>query len=90
MNKPENFVLMGTENPDGWKLEDLLGQLKEEVAHKITKIVDSPNQKISGLVVDNNLKIIEHLAAAQALQESNQVILNTVGPNQGPRGKARI
>jgi hypothetical protein len=82
-------VLMGSENHNGWKLEDLLSQVKQEVSEKINKIIndESPQSK---LVVRNNLAIIEHLGAAEALQRSSYIVLDAMRENEGPGGKPRI
>jgi hypothetical protein len=82
-------VLMGSENHNGWKLEELLAQLKDEVSHKINKVIDDQSPQ-SQLVVRNNLAIIEHLGAAEALQRSSYIVLDAMKENEGPTGKSRI
>jgi hypothetical protein len=66
-------ILMGSENHNGWKLEDLLAQVKLEVSQKINKIINDQSPQ-SQLVVRNNLAIIEHLGAAEALQRSSYIV----------------
>lgn len=82
-------VLMGSDNHNGWKLEELLLQLKQEVSEKINKIIDDPSPQAQ-LVVRNNLSIIQHLGAAEALQRSSFVVLDALRTNEGPAGKPRI
>ncbi|MBH0174723.1 hypothetical protein IHV09_14235 [Fictibacillus sp. 23RED33] len=82
-------ILMGSENHNGWKLEELLAQVKKEVSQKINKIVNDPSPQAQ-LVVRNNLAIIEHLGAAEALQRSSYVVLDAMRENEGPSGKPRI
>ena len=82
-------LLMGSNNPNGWKLEELLEQIKQEISHKINKIIDDASPQAQ-LVVKNNLSIIEHLGAAEALQRSSFVVLDAMKPNEGPTGKPRI
>lgn len=82
-------VLMGSENHNGWKLEDLLSQVKQEVSEKINKIIEDESPQ-SQLVVRNNLAIIEHLGAAEALQRSSYIVLDAMRENEGPGGKPRI
>jgi len=82
-------VLMGSENHNGWKLEELLAQVKHEVSHKINKIIDDPSPQAK-TVVRNNLAIIEHLGAAEALQRSSGIVLDALRVNEGPAGKPRI
>jgi hypothetical protein len=86
MSKP---VLMGSDNHDGWKLEELLAQVKLEVSQKINKIINDQSSQAQ-LVVKNNLAIIEHLGAAEALQRASYEVLNAMGPNEGPKGNPRI
>jgi hypothetical protein len=82
-------ILMGSENHNGWKLEDLLAQVKLEVSHKINKVINDKSPQAQ-LVVRNNLAIIEHLGAAEALQRSSYVVLDAMKENEGPAGKPRI
>ncbi|OCA84494.1 hypothetical protein A8F94_17525 [Bacillus sp. FJAT-27225] len=82
-------ILMSSENHNGWKIEDLLEQVIVEVSHKINKIINDPSPQAQ-LVVRNNLAIIEHLGAAEALQRSSYVVLDAMKPNEGPAGKPRI
>jgi hypothetical protein len=80
---------MGRDNPDGMKLEELLAQLRLEVARKINHIINDPSPHAQ-LVVRNNQAIIEHLGAAEALQRSSFVVLDAKGKDQGPTGTPRI
>ncbi len=82
-------VLMGSENHNGWKLEELLAQVKQEVSQKINKIVNDSSPQAQ-LVVRNNLAIIEHLGAAEALQQSSYIVLDAISKNEGPAGNPRI
>ncbi|QHW35849.1 histidine kinase (plasmid) [Paenibacillus rhizovicinus] len=82
-------ILMGAENPEGLKLEDVLDQLCNEVAHKINKIINDPSPQAK-LVVRNNQAIIEHLGAAAVLQKSSYVVLDAMKANEGPTGQPRI
>jgi hypothetical protein len=82
-------ILMGSENHNGWKLEDLLAQVKLEVSQKINKIINDPSPQAQ-LVVRNNLAIIEHLGSAEALQRSSGIVLDALRPNEGPTGIPRI
>lgn len=65
-NKP--MMLMSKENPYGWKLEELLGKLIEEVKEKSEKIIDSPHPQ-RDMILRHNYEIIEHLLTAKAFQE---------------------
>ncbi|KYD02650.1 hypothetical protein B4102_0244 [Heyndrickxia sporothermodurans] len=82
-------VLMSSENHDGWKLEDLLAKVKQEVSEKINKIINDSSPQAQ-LVVRNNLAIIEHLGAAEALQRSSYIVLDAMRTNEGSAGTPRI
>lgn len=82
-------ILIGSDNHNGWKLEDLLDQVRQEVSQKINKIINDPSPQAQ-LVVRNNLEIIGHLGAAEALQRSSYIVLDAMKPNEGPSGKPRI
>jgi hypothetical protein len=82
-------VLMSSDNHNGWKLEELLAQLKLEVTQKTNKIINDPSPQAQ-LVVRNNLSIITHLAEAEALQRTSYAVLDAMRENQGPGGKPRI
>ncbi|MEC0282420.1 hypothetical protein [Terribacillus saccharophilus] len=88
-SKDKKPILMGSENHNDWKLEELLEQVEYEVAHKINKIIDDPSPQAQ-LVVRNNLAIIEHLGAAAVLQRSSGIVLDALRANGGPAGKPRI
>ena len=87
MNKTP--ILMGSKNPNGYKLEELLEDVMFEVAQKINKIINDPSPQAQ-FVVQNNQAIIEHLGAACALQRSSFVILDAMRKDEGPTGRPRI
>lgn len=82
-------ILMGSENHNGWKLEELLEKVKLEVSQKVNKVINDPSPQAQ-LVVRNNLAIIEHLGAAEALQRSSGIVLDALRKNEGPAGTPRI
>jgi len=82
-------ILMGAENPDGWKLEELLDQLRREVRGKSAKI-EADTRPEARAVLENNRSIIRLLAQAAAHQRSSMQLLEALSPNQGPKGKPRI
>lgn len=89
VNGENKQLLMGSNNHNGWKLEELLCQVKLEVSEKINKVINDPSPQAQ-LVVRNNLAIIEHLGAAEALQRSSFVVLDAIRANEGPAGTPRI
>lgn len=84
-----DYILMGTENYDGWKLEDLLGQLIKELHLKSAKIATDQSHE-ARMVLNNNASIINCLDAARDSQLNSQDILAAKGENQGPEGTPRI
>lgn len=83
------IILMGPQNPTGWKLEDLLEALQFEVMKKCDKII-SDSRPVSRKVLRNNQQIIGLLAQAEALQRDSYDRLDAMAPNEGPLGKPRI
>lgn len=82
-------VLMGSENPNGWKLGELLSQLQCEVSCKSIKI-ERDTRIQSKTVQNNNAQIIGLLKQAEAIQSQSYAILDEMGPNEGPLGQPRI
>lgn len=82
-------ILMGRDNPHGWKLEDLLQVIGAEVVVKCQYIKDDA-RPVARAVLRNNQQIVGLLAQAEALQRASQDALDFLGPNQGPEGKPRI
>jgi hypothetical protein len=82
-------ILMSKENPNGWKLEELLAQIRKELLVKTEKITGDEST-VSMKVQCNNLSIMRHLFNAEALQRESIAVLATKAPDQGPTGLARI
>jgi hypothetical protein len=82
-------VLMSPDNPNGWKLEDLLLQLTVEITGKNLKI-ENDHRSEAIVVHNNNNRIIEMLRDCYRLQTNSMETLAKIGPNQGPLGKPRI
>jgi hypothetical protein len=82
-------ILMSAENPTGWKLEDLLSQLRDEVLAKTSKIKDD-DRPVAQRVTQNNRTILQYLTAAETLQRDSLAALATVAPDPGPLFKPRI
>jgi len=80
---------MGSENHNGWKLEDLLSELQKEITEKSLKIAKD-NSIESKTVQNNNGQIIGLLKQAEHLQRQSYAILDNLAPNEGPDGKPRI
>jgi hypothetical protein len=86
---PGTKVLMSNTNPTGWKLEELLPQICAELREKCARIEGDPNP-VAQTVLAHNHDIIRMLTQATVKQRHSMEVLDTIGPDQGPLGKARI
>lgn len=83
-------ILMSAENPEGWKLEDILAQLRHEVEQKTLKIMGDKSEAAAEVVTMNH-RIMSCLSEAALCQNYNyRMLAAKVGPNEGPLGKPRI
>jgi len=76
-------ILMGTDNHTGWKLEELLQQLANEVTAKSAKISTSLHPQ-RDMIMDNNSEIIELLLKAKDIQLDTYAQMDAREPNRGP------
>ena len=82
-------LLMSRDNPDGWKLEELLGTIRRELVEK-NKLIQDDECQVSKIVQSNNREIINSLADCIIMQNHSMEALDTLGENQGVTGKPRI
>ena len=66
--------LVTDENPDGYKLEDILTAIRNEIIQRATKIMDDGRPEATA-VINNNIKILNHLAESIALAENSTSVL---------------
>lgn len=76
---------MTAENPTGWKLEDILGEIQKDVIRRCSKILDDPSP-VAVPVRYNNIKILDHLTDCIKLAEDSSRLLNSLGPSQAAAG----
>lgn len=89
MSTPTTPVLMSADNPTGWKLEELLIQLRAEICAKNARI--ARDQSATAILVRaNNIRIIDHLLVAEDLQRDTLARLDALRPDPGPGGPPRI
>ena len=82
-------VLMSADNPDGWKLEELLSQLRDEIVAKTDKVKN--DQRITAqMLVRNNRSILRLLTAAEQLQRESLEELAMYRHDEGPSGTPRV
>ena len=74
--------LVTDENPDGYKLEDILAALRKEVILRATKIVDDPRPE-ARTVLDNNVRILGLLSECIGIAEqSSKILEKNFGPHK--------
>lgn len=89
LERPAANVLMSRDNPNGWKLEELLPKIAKEIAAKTVRIKgDESGRSLS--IQKNNTEIEAFLHKAARKQFDTLRLLDEVGTDQGPKGEARI
>lgn len=90
-------ILMSQENPEGYKLEELLKILIEEVREKDDTLEEpepSESSPLKGFVVsqvkENNRHIIECFKSATRAQNNTMAAKLLLGADNGPTGAPRI
>lgn len=76
-------ILMGRDNPEGWKLEDLLNHLQFEVKRKSDLIRHSDHPQ-RDMILRHNSIICTKLKEAELFQRETYRQLDAVAPNEGP------
>ncbi len=66
--------LVNDENPEGYKLEVILTAIRNEIIQRATKIMDDGRPEAT-TVVNNNIKILNHLAESITLAENSTSVL---------------
>lgn len=89
MSTPKTVVLMSADHPEGWKLEELLAQIAQDLRVKNDHL-EGDSKPTSRAVVLNNLGIIDCLALAEVRQRDTLRRLNVLGADPGPTGTPRI
>lgn len=75
--------LVTDDNPDGYKLEDILGAIRNEIFQRATKIMDDKRPE-AVTVINNNIKILNHLAESIALAENSTSVLDKAFGQRDP------
>ena len=80
--------LVTDDNPNGYKLEDMLKLIRKDIFLRTTKILEDPRPEAQS-VLDNNVKILGLLSESIAFAEDSTAILQkSFGPSRD--GKPRI
>lgn len=84
-----NKVLMSVDNPNGFKLEELLKQLQIEVEEKTARVANDTSE-LAEAVKSNNREIVQLLSNAEDLQRQSFELMAAKSPDTGPSGTPRI
>ncbi len=79
--------LVSPENPDGWRLEDLLTEIQNDIVRRTQKIIDDDRQE-ARKVLHNNIEILNILTSCIEKAADSTNVLNSLGPHE--EGKPRI
>jgi hypothetical protein len=82
-------VLMSVDNPQGFKLEELLKQLQIEVEEKTARVANDTSE-LAESVKCNNRQIVLLLSNAERLQRASFKLMAAKYPDTGPSGTPRI
>ena len=79
--------LVTPENPKGWKLEDLLTEVQNDIIRRTQKIIDDLRPEARA-VFNNNVEILGLLSQCIERAHDSTRILKSLGPHE--EGKPRI
>ena len=80
--------LVTDDNPDGYKLEDILKIIRKDMFLRTTKIMEDDRPEAQA-VLNNNVKILSLLGESIAAAEDSTIVLQkSFGPSRD--GKPRI
>jgi len=75
--------LVTDEKPDGFKLEDILTAIRNDMIHRAAKIMGDARPEANA-VMNNNIKILGLLAECTELAKNSSEILDkSFGPHDG-------
>lgn len=79
--------LVTSDHPDGWRLEDLLTEVQNDIVRRSYKIVDDERVE-ARQVLQNNIEILALLSQCIDKAKDSTAVLNSIGPHE--EGKPRI
>jgi hypothetical protein len=77
--------LANDEKPDGWKLEDILSVLQDDIVRRCNKIIGD-NRPEARKVMHNNFEILRMLGECIDRAHESTRVLNTLGPSEAATG----
>lgn len=76
------------ENPDGYRLEDILLIIRKDIILRATKILDDPRPE-ARKVLENNIRILQLLSECiHVAEDSTNLLTKAFGPHK--EGQPRI
>ncbi|NQU72693.1 MAG: histidine kinase [Rhodospirillales bacterium] len=79
--------LVTPEHPDGWRIEDLLAEVQNDIIRRTQRIIDDTRPDARA-VLNNNIEIMTLLSKCIEKALDSTRILNSLGPHQ--KGQPRI
>ena len=90
----ERFTMSGflvtEENPDGYKLEDILKVIRKEIIQRANKISDDGRPEATA-VLNNNIKILTLLSQSiEIAEDSTKILDKSFGPHRSDRPRIGV
>ena len=76
-----------SDRPQGWKLEELLTEIQNDIVRRSEKITDDPRPQARS-VLHNNIEILGLLTQCIQKAEASTKILDSMGRSESARGGA--
>lgn len=80
-------LLHSVETPKGWRIEDLLAEIQNDIVRRTQKIIDDPRPDARA-VLNNNIEIMGMLSRCVERAQDSTRILDSMGPHE--EGQPRI
>ncbi len=77
--------LVTPENPSGWKLEDILTEIQNDIIRRSAKILDDPRPEARA-VLHNNIQIMGLMTQCIERAKDSTRILLSLGPSRAEEG----
>lgn len=77
------MILMTRDNPEGWKLDDLLREIVLDIEKK-RGFIKGSEHPLKDKVLDSNADIISLLDTALQVHDKIYKELDAISPNEGP------
>jgi hypothetical protein len=77
--------LATSDNPSGWRLEDILSEIQSDIIRRSGKILDDTRPE-ARKVLRNNIDILGWLVKCIEKAEDSTHALNSIGPSKAAEG----